>query len=124
VFLALAGQQGAGLVAVLLPDPHRVVLGHDPVVTGALEEVALGGEGGERVGGGCGVAPVGEGQRPQSRRRTEAKGAAGLERETPQNPTERPHRALQRDPHGALETPRIPTERPPRSSTERPPMKP
>lgn len=28
-------------VARLLPDPHRVVLGHDPVIAGPLKEVAL-----------------------------------------------------------------------------------
>lgn len=52
VFLTPAGQEAAGLVTLLLPDPHRVVLGHDPVVAGPLEEVALGGEGGERVSAG------------------------------------------------------------------------
>lgn len=41
----------AGPVPLLLPDPHRLVLGHDPVVAGPLEEVALGGEG--RGSGGC-----------------------------------------------------------------------
>lgn len=51
VFLAPAGQEAAGLVALLLPDPHRVVLGHDPVVTGPLEEVTLWGQGEEREGG-------------------------------------------------------------------------
>lgn len=41
----------AGPVPLRLPDPHRLVLGHDPVVAGPLEEVALGGEG--RGSGGC-----------------------------------------------------------------------
>lgn len=28
-------------VALLLPDPHRVVLGHDPVIVGPFKEVTL-----------------------------------------------------------------------------------
>jgi hypothetical protein len=39
----LLGGQGASWrrVALLLPDTHCMVLGHDPVVTGPLKEVTL-----------------------------------------------------------------------------------
>lgn len=39
----LLGGQGAPWrwVALLLPDPHPVVLGHDPVIAGPLKEVTL-----------------------------------------------------------------------------------
>ena len=39
----LLGGQGAPWrwVALLLPDPHCVVLGHDPVIAGPLKEVTL-----------------------------------------------------------------------------------
>ena len=39
----LLGGQGAPWrwVALLLPDPHRVVLGHDPVIAGPLKEITL-----------------------------------------------------------------------------------
>lgn len=40
----LLGRHGAPWrgVALLLPDPHRVVLGHDLVIAGPLKEVTLG----------------------------------------------------------------------------------
>lgn len=47
----LLGRQGAPWrwVALLLPDPHCVVLGHDPVIAGPFKEVTPGGLG----AGGC-----------------------------------------------------------------------
>lgn len=67
VFLAPGA---GGRVALLLPDPHRVVFGHHPVIARPLEEVALRGRGvkkrevkvnkgvlrGGREGGGEGVS--------------------------------------------------------------------
>lgn len=88
VFLAPARQEAAGLVALLLPDPHRVVLGHDPVVAGPLEEVALRGE---REGRGSAWGRRGSawGRRdPRAGREKRQKGAAVLEPlgETPRSP--------------------------------------
>lgn len=51
VFLAPGA---GGRVALLLPDPHRVVFGHHPVIARPLEEVARAGGAGADGGGGGG----------------------------------------------------------------------